>query len=53
MPKRKEFPALGEAIFDARAKKEEDVSDMVAMKDKCAELRSKMIEDGSRDEMKL
>ena len=53
LPKRKELPTLGELTVDVRTKKEEDISAIGQMSDECAELRLKMIEDGSRDEMKL
>ena len=53
LPMRRELPSLGATTFDVRTKNEEDEKEIEEMNVKCKEIRSKLIANGDRDEMKL
>ena len=53
LPMRKNFTTLGNVTIDVKAKNEEDVNNTTIMNEKRKEIRSKLAEDGTRDEMKL
>ena len=53
LPMRKKLPILGEVTVDIRQKNEEDITNVDVMNAKYSKIHTKMIENGTRDEMKL
>ena len=53
LPMRIELPRLIEVTVDVRAKVKEDVNTVNGMEIKCNDTRQRLIEEGTRDEMKM